>query len=225
MTRRSGTLQSAVSATGNGTVLNVDGLSAVAFQVLGTFTATVTFEGTVDKTNWVSLLSYSKATGALATTATAPGVFIAACAGLVQIRARVTWTSGTSVTVVANAISDPNSELATGGSLGAAGPASSISVVGAKLEYETVAASQTAQVLGATGATGDYLSHVIIQPVTTGAGTVTILDNATVIFTFTTGTLSDLRPIVVPIGCASVSGAWKITTGANVTAIGIGDFT
>ncbi|HJQ15925.1 MAG TPA: hypothetical protein VJ859_02905 [Allosphingosinicella sp.] len=92
-------------------------------------------------------------------------------------------------------------------------------------EYETVAASQTAQALGATGAAGDFLSHVIIQPVTTAPGTVTILDNATVIFTFTTGALGDLRPIVVPINAVSVSGAWKITTGANVTATAFGDFT
>ncbi|CAB4165308.1 hypothetical protein UFOVP833_46 [uncultured Caudovirales phage] len=110
-------------------------------------------------------------------------------------------------------------------SLGSKAASASLSVVGGGLEYETVAASQTAQVLGATGATGDYLSHVIIQPVTLAAGTTTIIDNATTIFTFTTGTLSDLRPIVVPIGAFSVSGAWKITTGANVTAIGIGDFT
>lgn len=92
-------------------------------------------------------------------------------------------------------------------------------------EYETVAASQTAQALGATGATGDYLSHVILQPTTTGAGTCTILDNATVIFTFTTGTLADLRPIIIPINAFSVSGAWKITTGGNVTATAFGDFT
>ena len=99
------------------------------------------------------------------------------------------------------------------------------SVAPGGLEYETVAASQTAQALGATGATGDYLSHVVIQPVTTAAGTTTIIDNATVIFTFTTGTLGDLRPIVVPINAFSVSGAWKITTGASVTATAFGDFT
>lgn len=92
-------------------------------------------------------------------------------------------------------------------------------------EYETVAASQTAQALGATGTAGDYLSHVVFQPTTTGAGTSTILDNATVIFTFTTGTLADLRPIVVPINAHSVSGAWKITTGGNITATAFGDFT
>lgn len=91
--------------------------------------------------------------------------------------------------------------------------------------YETVAASQTAQVLGAVGAAGDYLSHVVFQPTTTAAGTCTILDNATVIFTFTTGTLADLSPITVPIDAYSVSGAWKITTGANVTATASGDFT
>ena len=34
-------------------------------------------------------------------------------------------------------------------------------------EYETVAASATAQVLGATGAAGDYISHIIVVPTTT----------------------------------------------------------
>lgn len=108
----------------------------------------------------------------------------------------------------------------------AVGTASNPLVTGSSgLEYETVAASQTAQVLGPTGATGDYLSHVVLQPTTTGAGTTTILDNATVIFTFTTGTLPGLSPITVPIGANSVSGAWKITTGANITATAFGNFT
>lgn len=96
---------------------------------------------------------------------------------------------------------------------------------GGGTEYETVAAGQTAQALGATGATGDYLSHVVFQPATVAAGTTTILDNATVIYTYTAGTLSDLRPIVVPINAFSVSGAWKITTGANMAAVAFGNFT
>jgi hypothetical protein len=109
--------------------------------------------------------------------------------------------------------------------LGAKTPSLSMSVTPAGFEYETVAAGQTAQALGATGATGDFLSHVVFQPATTGAGTSTILDNATVIFTITAGTLGDLRPIVVPVNLFSVSGAWKITTGANMAALGVGDFT
>lgn len=91
--------------------------------------------------------------------------------------------------------------------------------------YETVAASQTAQALGPVGAAGDYIKTIIIQPTTTAAGTCTLLDNATVVYTFTTGTLGDLKPLVVNLGMHSVSGAWKVTTGANVAILAIGDFT
>lgn len=98
-------------------------------------------------------------------------------------------------------------------------------IPGGGLEYETVAASQTDQVLGATGAAGDYLSHIVIQPATTGAGTVTVKDGTTVIFTFTTGTLADLSSKTVPFSAFSVNGAWKVTTGSNVAVLGVGDFT
>jgi hypothetical protein len=94
-------------------------------------------------------------------------------------------------------------------------------------EYETVAASQTAQALGATGATGDYIAGVLIIPATTSPGNVLLLDNATSITIFTGGasSVSNLVPFFVPLGIKSVSGAWKITTGANVSCIGIGNFT
>jgi hypothetical protein len=94
-------------------------------------------------------------------------------------------------------------------------------------DYETVAASQTAQVLGPTGGTGDYLAGVLIVPATTSPGNVLILDNATSITIFAGGasSVSNLVPFFVPLGMTSVSGAWKITTGANVSAIGIGNFT
>lgn len=93
--------------------------------------------------------------------------------------------------------------------------------------YETVAAGQTAQVLGATGATGDFLSGVLVIPATTSPGNVIILDDATSITVFTGGasSVSNLVPFFIPLGIRSVSGAWKVTTGANVSAIGIGRFT
>lgn len=94
-------------------------------------------------------------------------------------------------------------------------------------EYETVAASQTAQALGATGATGDYISGVLVIPATTSPGVVTLLDNAISIPVFVGGatSVSNLVPFFIPLGMVSVSGAWKITTGANVSCIGIGNFT
>lgn len=94
-------------------------------------------------------------------------------------------------------------------------------------EYETVAASQTAQALGATGATGDYISGILVVPATTSPGNVLLLDNATSITVFAGGasSVSNLVPFFIPLGMISVSGAWKITTGANVSCIGIGNFT
>jgi hypothetical protein len=94
-------------------------------------------------------------------------------------------------------------------------------------EYETVAASQTAQVLGATGGTGDYISGILVIPATTSPGNVLLLDNATSITVFTGGasSVSNLVPFFIPLGMISVSGAWKVTTGANVSCIGIGNFT
>lgn len=94
-------------------------------------------------------------------------------------------------------------------------------------EYETVAASQTGQALGATGATGDYIAGVLVIPATTSPGNVLLLDGATSITVFAGGanSVSTLIPFFIPLGVNSVSGAWKLTTGANVSCIGVGNFT
>jgi hypothetical protein len=93
-------------------------------------------------------------------------------------------------------------------------------------QYETVAASQTDQALGATGAVGDQLAGLLIVPATTGAGTVSIKDGSgSSINVFVTGTLADLKPHWIPLGIRSAAGAWKVTTGANVSVIAVGSFT
>lgn len=94
-------------------------------------------------------------------------------------------------------------------------------------EYETVAASQTAQTLGATGGTGDTLKGLLVVPATTSPGNVIILDNAISITVFAGGATSvaDLKPFFIPIGLKSVSGAWKVTTGSNVSVLAMGNFT
>lgn len=94
-------------------------------------------------------------------------------------------------------------------------------------DYETVAALQTAQVVGPTGAVGDYISHILVIPATTAPGNVILLDGATSITVFVGGSASvaTLTPFIIPLNMISVSGAWKITTGANVSCIAVGDFT
>lgn len=93
--------------------------------------------------------------------------------------------------------------------------------------YETVAASQTAQVLGVTGGKGDFISHVIIIPALAAAGLVTLLDGSTSIPIFVGGAVTALPsciPFTVPLNLVSQTGAWKITTGASVSVIAVGDF-
>jgi hypothetical protein len=137
----------------------------------------------------------------------------------------VTNAEGNTAHAAAVVLVGLNGNAALPASPGAKAAGSSLSVTQAGLEYEAVPASSTDIALGATGAAGDFLSHIIIQPATTAAATCTVKDGTTVIYTFTGGTLGDLRPIIVPFNLFSTSGAWKITTGTNVAILGIGDFT
>jgi hypothetical protein len=93
--------------------------------------------------------------------------------------------------------------------------------------YETVAASATDQVLGATGAIGDVLDGVLIQPGTTSPGTVVVKDGATTVYTFPGGasSASNLWPVYVPLNLTALGAGFKITTGADVTALATGSFT
>jgi hypothetical protein len=94
------------------------------------------------------------------------------------------------------------------------------------LPYETVAVSQTAQVLGGAGAIGDILQGIIIQPTGTTVGAVTVYDGSTPVYSYPGGTVgADLRPIIVGMGMVSVSGPWKVTTPSNATALALGKFT
>ena len=103
-------MQNAAVATGNGTAIETTGAangacSTLAMQVTGITSATITFEATIDGTNWVAVLATNITSGTAATTATANGVYRLDCSGLASVRARISaWTSGTiTVTGVATA--------------------------------------------------------------------------------------------------------------------------
>lgn len=70
----------------------------VAYQLTGTFSGTVTFEGSVDGTNYVAIAAEPIGGGSSVTTATAAGIWRVRAGGLHSVRARVsTYTSGTFV--------------------------------------------------------------------------------------------------------------------------------
>jgi hypothetical protein len=95
-------------------------------------------------------------------------------------------------------------------------------------EYETVAAVATDQPLGAAGAAGDLLVGLLIIPATTSPGAVSIKDgggSAITVFAGGSSSVSNLVPFFVPVSAKSLNGAWKVTTGSNVSVFAVGDFT
>lgn len=90
--------------------------------------------------------------------------------------------------------------------------------------YEAVAAGQTTQTIGATGAVGDLLERVIITVVTSATGTVAIKDGSDTAITISAAN-TPIGVYSVEIGARSKTGAWQITTGAGATAIAVGRFT
>jgi hypothetical protein len=91
-----------------------------------------------------------------------------------------------------------------------------------------VAASDTDEPCGATGGIGDYLHELIILPAVVAAGAVSLEDGTGTNYTIHPGggttALTQLYPIVVPLGLVSALGAWEVTTGANVSVICKGRF-
>lgn len=102
-------MQNAAAATGNGVEVVCVGaengaMSAITMQLSGTFAATVTFEATVNGSNWIAVAVTNLNDGVVATTATAAGLYRLTCLGLAQVRARVSaYTSG-NVTVTGIAV-------------------------------------------------------------------------------------------------------------------------
>lgn len=87
-----------VTVEGQACTVGMGGFSGVAFQVTGTnsFSATVTFEATVDGHTFVAVLMTNPNDGSAATTTTSAGIFIASLPGTIAARARVsTLGSGT----------------------------------------------------------------------------------------------------------------------------------
>ena len=94
-----------------------------------------------------------------------------------------------------------------------------------RYQYEHVAASQTAQVLGGTGAAGDYIHRLACTVSTASTGTVSILDGASfshLVLPASPG--GGVGQYDIELNIVSRNGAWKITTGAGVEVLAIGIF-
>ena len=97
-----------------------------------------------------------------------------------------------------------------------------------RYQYEHVAASATAQVLGTTGAKGDYIHRLICTVSTAATGNVVLVDGSgTGILTHTicpASPGSGIGVYNVEVNAVSADGAWKVTTGAGVEVMAVGIF-
>ena len=98
-----------------------------------------------------------------------------------------------------------------------------------RYQYEHVAASTTAQILGGTtGAVGDYLHRIICTVSTAATAAVQVVDGTGAgVLTHTVLPNSPGGGIGVyniEINAVSANGAWKITTGAGVEVMAVGIF-
>lgn len=93
-----------------------------------------------------------------------------------------------------------------------------------RYQYETVAASQTGQVLGGTGAKGDYIHRLIVSVNTVATASVTLLDGATSYSLMAGAATLVPGAYNLEVGAVSNVGAWSITTGAGATVMAVGIF-
>jgi hypothetical protein len=90
-------------------------------------------------------------------------------------------------------------------------------------DWETVAAGQTDQVLGGTGAMNDLIARLVVQVTTVLTSNVELQDGDGVAF--------NVVPVNTPLGVYSIElgirssiGAWSVTTGAGASVLAIGQF-
>jgi hypothetical protein len=105
----------------------------------------------------------------------------------------------------------------------------SVPVITGGFEYETVAVSQTDQIMGATGAVGDYLDCLLCVVATAATSQVQIKDgNGSAITVLPNAVGAGVGVYPIPIGLRCINATtpgWKITTAAGVTVLASGDFT
>lgn len=137
-----------LEAVTDAAILNVQGLSSVAFEISGTFSGTVVFEYSINGSSWHSLGCLRASTGLIESSASSSGVWTAQIAGCLYVRIRCSaYTSGT-ISAYMRAVIDGSSKL----SLTASGDAQ-----GSSLDaFNIVKASRAAFDGGTANNQGDY---------------------------------------------------------------------
>jgi hypothetical protein len=100
-------------------------------------------------------------------------------------------------------------------------PSGSSIITPQALLRQNIEASQTDVVIGSPGTIGDWLSGIVLTPLTASPGAVSIrngiLGTYRIVFAGGVGSVTDLSPRVIPYpSFCTIAGGWFVTTGANM---------
>ena len=94
-----------------------------------------------------------------------------------------------------------------------------------RYQYEHVAVSQTNQVLGGTGAVGDYIHRLVCTVTTAATALVQIKDGSGATHTVLPNSPGGGVGVYnIELNAISRVGAWQVTTGAGVEVFAVGVF-
>lgn len=100
--------QGILSAAQQDVRASVAGFAGVSIQATGTFTGTISFEGSIDGVNFAALLASPIGVATAVTSATAAGLWTGTCAGLQVVRVRMSaFSSGTVLVHIKSVLSSP----------------------------------------------------------------------------------------------------------------------
>lgn len=100
----------------------------------------------------------------------------------------------------------------------------SLRTINGGFQYEFVNVSATNQVMGATGASGDYLDKLICVVTNVTTSQVQIKDGSGTAITVLPNNVAAIGTYVIPIGLKSTVGSWQVSTAATVTVLATGLF-
>lgn len=93
-------LHSAVASNSEGDIFNVEGQSIALLQVIGTFSATISFYGSTDDVNYELIKATNLKTGYADFKTNVPGLYEIKCSVLKSIKAVITGYSSGTITIV-----------------------------------------------------------------------------------------------------------------------------
>jgi hypothetical protein len=233
-----------LSAVDSAITTDVRGYNSVSFQLSGTWSATVKFEGTVNATTWKTVYAVNQTGGAVDSVATANGIYLLSGNGFTYIRARVSARSSGTIAIQTRA--NEGSGVVSLLNQSSAGASSNVAVTtsalptGAATATNQTGGSQKTQVVDGSGnvigATSNALdvniksgssSGAVAQGSTTSGQTGSLTQAAvtTAAPSYTTGQTSPLSLDVsgglrVASHPVTQSGTWTVQPGntANTTA-------